>query len=108
MYDFFSFGNETYDLMAPRTSALLYRLADIASTNVDSLDVVNRDTCKSHKGRPNGPLHKVDHIVETSFVSTNQDFRRSTERGRMLLTPTLRRHARDRHRRAGTLEDGSS
>ena len=50
-YEFSAFVFETYGLMAPQTIDLLYRLAEIASTNVDIRDIAYRDSRKANKGR---------------------------------------------------------
>ena len=50
-YEFSAFVFETYDLMAPQSISLLYRLAEIASTDVDIRDIAYRDSRKANKGR---------------------------------------------------------
>ena len=51
--DFTLFVFETYGLMAPQTVRVtfLYRLADFASSRVDTLDLAFRDSRKANKGR---------------------------------------------------------
>ena len=50
-YEFSAFVFETYGLMAPQTISLLYRLAEIASADVDIRDIAYRDSRKANKGR---------------------------------------------------------
>lgn len=50
-HEFSPFVSETYDLMAPHTKALLYRLADIAPASVDILDITYRNSRKANKGQ---------------------------------------------------------